>query len=48
MLVRDASGQRTLRRWLWFLAAYLLVVHVLLVLGGQVGLPSPSDVGWSD
>jgi uncharacterized protein YhdP len=39
------SEQRTLRRWLWFLAAYLLVVYVLLVLGGQVGVPSRFDVG---
>jgi hypothetical protein len=47
-LLRATSGHPILRRWLWFFAAYLLVVYVLLLLGGQVGLPSPSDLGWSD
>jgi hypothetical protein len=46
--VLDANRRRTLRRWLWFLAAYLVMVYVLLLLAGQIAGPSPSDIGWSD
>jgi hypothetical protein len=42
------SGEPSLRQWLWLGVTYLLIVLVLLAFGGQVGTPSPSDIGWSD
>jgi hypothetical protein len=43
------ADQRAIRFWTWIVVAYLAVVLLLLILGGQIGgVPSPSDIGWSD
>jgi hypothetical protein len=34
--------------WLWFLAAYLLVVVAVMSLGGLFPEPTPHTFGWAD
>ena len=45
--VRWETGHERLIRWLWFLAAYVLVVVALMWLADLVSHPSP-DLGWAE
>jgi len=42
----DAGSQTKLKRWLWFLAAYLLVIVTLAWLAGYVDGPASPHLGW--
>lgn len=44
----NSSREQTLRRWLWWAAAYLLVVFALLALDGAVPSPPAVEVHWAD
>src|SRR5215204_2215907 len=42
----DAGSQTKLKRWLWFLAAYLLMIVTLAWLAGYVDAPASPHLGW--
>ena len=42
------GADQKLRRWLWWAAAYLLVVCALLALDGLAPSSPPVEVHWSD
>jgi hypothetical protein len=43
----DAAPRR-LTRWLWFLAAYLFVIVLVLWLAGFVPAPTSPRIGWAE
>lgn len=43
-----ASRHTQLVSWLWFLAAYLLVITVTVWLAGHIHISTSPHVGWSD
>ncbi len=47
-ILARAGHSHRVAPWLWFAVAYLVVVLGLLLVGGQVETPSPSDIGWAD
>ena len=47
-LTNRMGGRAALRFWLWLVVAWIVIVTLLLAFGGHAGVPSPSDLGWTD
>jgi len=42
------GGHARLVRWLWFVAAYLAVIVLIVWLGQHVDAPSAPELGWAE